>query len=129
MYIKFPWQFWTTNPSFWLVIILLRKFDASSKKEMKMIKTQIFWWKTLTKCQKKIRWKHKVVFSFSTRSTDPWCNMLQSLKRLVSFCHTNTLGIANLSINRSIHQRSFVKKCVLNNFAIFKGKHQCWSLF
>ena len=37
--IQFHWQFWTMNSCFWLVNILLRKFDTSSKKEMKIIKT------------------------------------------------------------------------------------------
>ena len=32
-------------------------------------------------------------------------------------------------IYRSSHQRWSVKKAVLKNFAIFIGKHQCWSLF
>ena len=36
----------------WL-IFCCEKFDTSSKKEMKMIKTQIFWWKT-TKNAKKV---------------------------------------------------------------------------
>ena len=39
--IQFHWQLETTNSHFWLVNILLRKFDTSSKKEMKMIKTQV----------------------------------------------------------------------------------------
>ena len=30
---------------------------------------------------------------------------------------------------RSSHRRCFVKKAVLKNFAIFAGKHLCWSLF
>ena len=29
---------------------------------------------------------------------------------------------------RSSHQRCFVKKTVLKNFAVFTGKHLCWSL-
>ena len=43
---QFHWKFWTTNFCFWLVNILLPKFDTSSKKGMKMIKTQILWWNT-----------------------------------------------------------------------------------
>ena len=33
------------------------------------------------------------------------------------------------SLNKSCHQRCSVKNDVLTNFAIFTGKHQCWSLF
>ena len=49
-----------TNFGFWLVNILLYNFDASSKKEMKMIKTQIFDEKQ-KKCQESIC-KHKNAF-------------------------------------------------------------------
>ena len=51
---KFHWQFLITNFfSDWLNI-LLRKFDTSSKKEMKKIKTQTVWWKiTTTKKRRK----------------------------------------------------------------------------
>ena len=40
--LQFQWQFLIIYSSFWLVNILLRKFDASSKKEMKMIKNKNF---------------------------------------------------------------------------------------
>ena len=30
---------------------------------------------------------------------------------------------------RSSHQRCFIKKVVLKNFAIFTGKHMCWRYF
>ena len=30
---------------------------------------------------------------------------------------------------RSSHLRCSIKKAVLNNFAIFTGKHLCWSLY
>ena len=36
------------------VNILVRKFDTLSKKEMKIIKTQILWWKTITRKAKKV---------------------------------------------------------------------------
>ena len=42
-----------TNSGFWLVNILLRKFDASPKKEMNMTRTQSYWMK-----KKKKRKKH-----------------------------------------------------------------------
>ena len=32
-------------------------------------------------------------------------------------------------IDRSSHQRCSMKKCVLKNFAKFRGKHSCQSLF
>ena len=44
--IQFHWQLETANSRFWLVNIMLRKFDTSSKKEMKMIKIQNLWRKT-----------------------------------------------------------------------------------
>ena len=53
LYIQFHCQFLITNSRFWFVSILLRKFDASSRKEMKIIKTQILTWKT-TKNAKKV---------------------------------------------------------------------------
>ena len=47
--IQFHWHLETTNSRFWLVNMLFLKFDTSSKKEIKMIKTQILWWKTAKK--------------------------------------------------------------------------------
>ena len=55
--IQLHWHLDTTNSRFWLVNMLLRKFDTLSKKEMKMIKTQILWRKAAKKCLKSI-WKH-----------------------------------------------------------------------
>ena len=52
IYIQFHWQFLITNSDFWLVNILLQKFDTSSKNEMKMIKTRTYWWEATKKCQK-----------------------------------------------------------------------------
>ena len=40
--IQFHWQCFITNPGFWLVNILFLKLNILSKKEMKMIKRQIF---------------------------------------------------------------------------------------
>ena len=45
-YLRFHWQFWTTKFYFWLLNIMSWKFDTSSKKEMRIVRTQIFWWKT-----------------------------------------------------------------------------------
>ena len=92
--IQFHWQLETTNSRFWLINILLRKFDTLSEKEMKITKTQIMWWKN-----KKMPKKFKKVLSnifLWTGHTDPWCKMLQTLERggniLVSFCQRNTLS-------------------------------------
>ena len=41
-HILFQWQLETTNSCFWLVNIVLRKFDTPWKKETKMIKTDTF---------------------------------------------------------------------------------------
>ena len=71
--IQFHWQFLIISSDFWLVNILLRKFDTSSEKEMKMIITQIFWWKTIKKCHKSIC-KHKVA-SFTLNL--PHCPVMQ----------------------------------------------------
>ena len=58
LYIKFQSRFLSPVPIF---KILLRKFDAfSKKKEMKIIKTQIFLWKT--KKSLNCIGKHKVAF-------------------------------------------------------------------
>ena len=51
--IQLHWHLDTTNSRFWLVNMLLRKFDTLSKKEMKMIKTQILWRKAAKKMSKK----------------------------------------------------------------------------
>ena len=51
---QFRSQLETTNSRFWLVNILLRKFETLSKKEIKIIKTQNLWWKTTKKYQKSI---------------------------------------------------------------------------
>ena len=60
-FIQFHWQFWTTSSCFWLVNILLRKFDTSSKNDMKLNKTQIVCCKTTEKCQKRI-WFSKIIY-------------------------------------------------------------------
>ena len=60
--ITFHWQFRVTYSGFWLVNILLRKFDTLSKKESKMIKTQVFdepQQQQQQKCQGKYIYKYK----------------------------------------------------------------------
>ena len=54
---------------FWLLNILLRKFDTSLKKQMKMIKTQILWWKTTKKMREKYMKALSNIFIW-TRPTD-----------------------------------------------------------
>ena len=46
--IQFRWQSETTNSSFWMVNILLRKSDTLSKKQVEITKTRVLWWKTTT---------------------------------------------------------------------------------
>ena len=77
---QFCWQLESTSSCFWLVNILLRKFDTSSNKKVKMIKRQNLWWKTPKKMPKS-EWKHYVEYLFWTRPADRWCNMLQTLER------------------------------------------------
>ena len=57
--IQFHWQFLITNSCFWLVSILLRKFDTSSKMEMKMIKNT----NVMTKNNTKIARKFVIIWS------------------------------------------------------------------
>ena len=52
-HMQFHWQLETTNLRFWLVNILLRKFDTLSKKEIKMIKTNFMMKKKTKKTTKK----------------------------------------------------------------------------
>ena len=95
-HIQFHEQFWTTDFCFWLVDILPRKSDASSKDEMKWKKNTIFMMRKDKKTKNKK--KHSL---FWTHPTDPWCNMLsrsmiQTLARrrnteVVSFWKMNTL--------------------------------------
>ena len=42
VFMQFDWQFWITSSCFLSINILLQKIDTLSKKEMKMIKTQIY---------------------------------------------------------------------------------------
>ena len=58
--IQVHWQFLIASSAFRLVNILLQKFDISSEKEMKMIKTQIFQYKTTTKCHKSKRYRENI---------------------------------------------------------------------
>ena len=58
--IQFHWQFLFTNSRFWLVNILLCKFDNLSKKEIKYENPQNSWWKTTKNAKKKE--KHKITF-------------------------------------------------------------------
>ena len=78
---QFHWPLETTNSRFWLVNILLWKFDPLSEKEMKVLSN---------------------IFSWTRRPTELWCNMLQCSKLyrdrenlLIAFCQTNTLLLKN----------------------------------
>ena len=79
--IQFHRQLRITNSDFGLIILLLQKFDTSSKKEMKMIKTQHFWLKTTTKMSKVVYVNRELHCLLCTATTDLWCNMLQTLAR------------------------------------------------
>ena len=96
--IQFHWQFLITYSGFWLVNILLLKFDTSSNKEMRMIK--IHFLDKTKKCQESIC-KYKVAFFILwTHPTDPWCNMLKKLeirrkyswKEIVSGTHSQIIN-------------------------------------
>ena len=77
-HIQFHWKFETTNSRFWLVMIQLRKFDTSSKKEIKMIKTQILWGKTTTKAKKYIKALSNIFYELAPLTRD---DILQTLER------------------------------------------------
>ena len=68
---QFRWQLETTNSRFWFVNILLRKFDALSEKEMKMINTNF-----VMKNNKKMPKKHiKVlnnIFLWTSHTVERW---------------------------------------------------------
>ena len=51
------------------------------KKEIKMIKTEVLWWKTRKNAKKYIQKTKYLVFLFWTCFIDPWCNMLQTLEK------------------------------------------------
>ena len=54
-------------------------YFTKKKKEIKMIKTEVLWWKTRKNAKKYIQKTKYLVFSFWTCFIDPWCNMLQTL--------------------------------------------------
>ena len=60
-HMQFHWQLETTNSRFWLVNILLPKFDTLSKEEMKIIKAQILWWKKTKRKKKNTKKVHKSI--------------------------------------------------------------------
>ena len=72
---QFHWQFLIAKSGFWLVNILLQKFDSLPEREMKMMKKQVFWWRR-SKNAKKVHLNLKKHFLLWTRPTDTWCNML-----------------------------------------------------
>ena len=45
------------------------------------------------------------------------------------FSNNGSSSLMNSFTNRGSHQSCSIKKAVPKNFAIFTGKHQCWSLF
>ena len=71
LYIQFHWQFLITNFCFWLVNIMWRKYFIQKEKKMKMIKTQILWWKAKMKMLKKcsLFWTHPTDPSYSEPQT------------------------------------------------------------
>ena len=76
--IQFHWQFSTTSSCFWLVNTLLRKFSTSSKKKKKK-RNEKFYDK---KQQKNTKNEYQNIKQYSllwTHSTNPWCDMLQTL--------------------------------------------------
>ena len=84
--IQFNWQFPTTNSCFWLVNILLQKFDTSSKN----IKTQILWWKTKQKKPPKSIWNCKVALFILNSPHWPVMEHVPNFRE-TSICKTITL--------------------------------------
>ena len=94
-WIQFHWQILTTYSGFWLVNILLGKFNTSSKKEMKMIKIQIFRWKMTKKCQESV-WKCEVAFFTLNLPQWPVMQFAQNVRYtektwVISNCPLNSL--------------------------------------
>ena len=75
--IQFHWQLLIINSCFGLVNILLLKMILHQKKEIKMIKAQMFW--KITKKRQKVCVNIKQHSLFWIRPTETWCNMLQIL--------------------------------------------------
>ena len=76
---QFHGQSLITYSGFWLVSILLQKFDTSSNKEMKMIKTQ-FWGEKQQQNSKKLYVNIKQHSLLWTRPTNRWSNMIETLE-------------------------------------------------
>ena len=64
-----------------------------------------------------------------------WCFLgaIEKQHRAVMGWKWLTIFVKNFIIDasqgKSSHRRCYIKKVVLRNFAIFTGKHLCWSLF
>ena len=73
---QFHWQLETTNSRFWLVNILLRKFDTSSKRK-KMITTNFMMKNNKDMSKKNIKVLNS--FFFMDSPIDRWWNILQTV--------------------------------------------------
>ena len=83
--IQFHWH-WKPpiQVSDWLICCCGNLMLYQKKKEMKMIKAQILWWKTAKKMSEKYMKVLRNIFLW-TRHTDPWYNMLQTLERRIKY--------------------------------------------
>ena len=55
--------------------------------------------------------------------------LFKNFKNIFTVYIYHTTNSTLFGMFRNIHRRSSVKKIVPKNFAIFTGKHLCWSLF
>ena len=75
-----------------------------------------------------VRHFNQVFFLFFVVGQSRWPTFLLShptIKKLPTALNSKRIQC----INRSCHSQMFFKKVVLENFAIFTGKHLWWSLF
>ena len=87
LHIQFHWQLVIYYSGFWLVNNLLWKLDISSRKEMKMTKTQFFFMKSRNTHKKKKNVK-KSILAFFTVNLPHWPVMyLLNWKKIVSVIH------------------------------------------
>ena len=101
--IQFRWQLETTNSGFWVVNVLLRKFNTLPEKRNENDKNTNFVMKNNKKMPKKYIKVLSNIFLW-TSHTDPWCNMLQTLERWRKY-----IGVI-LSDEHTLRDGSFCKK-------------------
>ena len=78
LHIQFHWQFLSSYSVFWLVNILLWKFDISSQKKNWKQQKYFYWWKTTTKKCQKVYVNVKYHCLLWNHPTESGCNMIRN---------------------------------------------------